>query len=71
MEDGVMARTLRSKKLRAALWMSAGGKCVICKTELPWPWHADHVEAWIKTGTTNVHDMQALCPQCNLKKGAK
>lgn len=62
-------RTLRSKKLRAALWIKAKGKCQLCGCELPWPWHADHIDAWIKTGVTNVHDMQALCPPCNLKKG--
>lgn len=66
-----MARTLRSKKLRAALWIKACGKCQACAVELPWPWHADHIDAWVRTGVTNVHDMQALCPTCNLKKGAK
>ena len=65
-----MMRTLRSKKLRAALWQSTGGKCAICGCELPWPWHADHVVPYCKTKLTNVHDMQALCPACNLKKGA-
>jgi len=63
-------RTLRSKRLRAALWIASGGKCCICKCDLPTSWHADHKEPWAKSKTTNVHDMQALCPQCNLKKGA-
>ena len=66
-----MARTLRSKKLRAALWIKAAGKCQVCGCELPWPWHADHIDAWVRTGVTNVHDMQALCPTCYLKKGSK
>ena len=66
-----MGRSLRSKTLRAALWLAAGGKCQMCGKELPWPWHADHIEAWVRTKETNVHDMQALCPACNLKKGAK
>lgn len=64
-------RTLRSKKLRAALYIAAGGRCTICNCELTESWHADHVVPWIKSGRTNVHDMQALCPKCNLKKGAK
>lgn len=64
-------RFLASKNLRAALWVAAGGKCQICGCELPKNWHADHIEAWAKTGFTNVHEMQALCPACNLKKGAK
>lgn len=64
-------RTLRSKKLRAALWIAANGKCQICQGELGKGWHADHVVAWVKTKITNVHDMQALCKKCNLSKGKK
>jgi 5-methylcytosine-specific restriction endonuclease McrA len=63
-------RTLRSKKLRALLYYDAEGKCQICGCDLPDDWHADHIEAWVKTKQTNVHGMQALCPACNLKKGA-
>jgi 5-methylcytosine-specific restriction endonuclease McrA len=66
-----MARTLRSKKLRAALWRSTGGKCACCGCELIGEWHADHVVPWVKTKTTNVHQMQPLCRGCNLKKGSK
>ena len=64
-------RTLRSKKLRAALWQSTGGKCAICGCELDNDWHADHVVPWSKKQETNVHDMQPLCVPCNLKKGGK
>lgn len=64
-------RTLRSKKLRAALYISANGKCCLCGVELDHTWHADHIIPWSVTRKTNVHDMQALCRQCNLKKGAK
>lgn len=68
---GEMNRRLTSKRLRAALWIAANGKCQLCGIELPDNWHADHVIPWSKSGTTNVHDMQALCPKCNLIKGAK
>jgi 5-methylcytosine-specific restriction endonuclease McrA len=64
-------RTLRSKKLRAALWRMTGGKCAQCGIDLADEWHADHVIAWVKTKTTNVHEMQPLCRVCNLKKGSK
>jgi len=64
-------RTLRSKKLRAALYYSQGGKCAICGGELPEDWHADHIVPWMVTKRTNVHEMQALCPKCNLGKGTK
>ena len=63
-------RCLRSKRLRAALWRAAGGRCALCGCALPSDWHADHVEPFCHTRRTNVHEMQPLCPQCNLKKGA-
>lgn len=66
-----MGRTLRSKKLRWLLWQAADGKCQMCGCELPDDWHADHVVPWRISKTTNVHDMQALCPACNLQKGGK
>lgn len=66
-----MGRLLRSKRLRAVLWYAADGKCQCCGINLPPNWHADHIIPYSKTQTTNVHDMQALCPQCNLRKGSK
>jgi superfamily II DNA or RNA helicase len=66
-----MSRTLRSKKLRSALYLAAGGKCQLCGVRLQEGWHADHIEPWCKTKRTNVHEMQALCPPCNLRKGSK
>jgi 5-methylcytosine-specific restriction endonuclease McrA len=66
----LVMRALRSKRLRAALWIAADGKCQRCGEELLEGWHADHIEPWSETGRTNVHEMQALCAKCNLKKGA-
>ncbi len=37
----------------------------------PANWHADHIVPYSRSGRTNVHEMQALCPVCNLKKGTK
>jgi 5-methylcytosine-specific restriction endonuclease McrA len=65
------SRRLVSKKLRQALYLSTGGKCAICGVDLPDDWHADHVIPWSVTGRTNVHEMQPLCPPCNLRKGAQ
>jgi len=62
-------RCLRSKKLRALLWQAANGKCQLCGVDLPPNWHVDHIEPHSVTGRTNFHEMQALCPQCNFKKG--
>jgi len=64
-----VGRTLRSKRLRAVLYCAANGKCQICGEELGEDWHADHVVPWSVTNRTNVHEMQALCSACNLRKG--
>ena len=67
MSDG---RTLRSKKLRVALWHAAGGRCPRCGLPLnPSDFQADHVTPWRLTHRTNVHEMQAMCPDCNRRKG--
>ncbi len=64
-------RTLKSQRLRTVLYESAGGKCQICGIVLDANWHADHIVPWKISGRTNVHEMQALCSTCNLKKGDK
>lgn len=33
-------------------------------------WHADHVQPYASGGATDVINGQALCPECNLTKGA-
>lgn len=65
------SRSLRRRQPRAALYLAADGKCQLCGCQLPPDWHADHVVPFSVSGTTNVHEMQALCPTCNFKKGAK
>ena len=64
-------RTLRSKKLRQFVFERAGGKCEKCQAELGQGWHADHIVPWTVSKRTNVFEMQALCPACNLKKDDK
>ena len=66
-----MSRTLRSRKLRALLYYAANGKCQMCGCDLPDDWHADHITPWSKTRRTNVFELQALCPTCNLRKGKR
>ncbi len=65
-----MTRTLRSKRQRALLWYAADGKCQRCGEPLGEDWEADHIVPWKETRRTNVHEMQALCQECNRKKGA-
>ena len=66
-----MARTLRSRWMRWALRKRAGFVCPKCGTDLTKCFHADHITAYSKGGKTNLYAMQALCPACNLKKGAR
>lgn len=57
--------------MRAALYAAHNGRCGICGEPLPDDWHADHIVPWANIHRTNVHEMQALCPKCNLEKGTK
>jgi superfamily II DNA or RNA helicase len=55
---------------RMALSRLAGGKCAICGKELPPDWEADHVIPRSLGGPTDILNGQALCPECNNKKGS-
>lgn len=63
------SRTLRSKALRHALFLHADGRCQICNVRLRADFHCDHIIPWRLCRRTNPHEMQALCPPCNLRKG--
>lgn len=54
---------------REFLFALAKGRCMICKCALGPDFHADHIVPWIKGGITSIENGQALCPDCNLKKG--
>lgn len=71
MPDSSSARFLRSKRARALLWYAADGLCPNCGDPLPDHWHADHSIPWRIRQRTNVHEMGALCPQCNQHKGGR
>lgn len=55
---------------RAALYLAADGRCTGCGVQLQPGWHSDHVTPHSRDGVTDVVNGQALCPDCNLKKGA-
>ena len=63
-------RTIRSTRLRNALFLFQQGKCALCGDELGKGFHVDHVIPFSKGGVTELENSQALCPTCNLKKGA-
>lgn len=64
-------RFLREARLRSALYLSTDGRCARCGDPLSPGWHADHVIPWIRSRTTDIDQMQPLCPTCNLRKGAR
>lgn len=56
---------------RVSLFLAADGHCSGCGDELEPGWHADHIVPYAAGGKTDVANGQALCPTCNLKKGAR
>lgn len=56
---------------RAALFLAADGRCTRCGTQLESGWHGDHVIPYSGGGPTDLINGQALCPQCNLRKGSQ
>ena len=60
-----------NREQKATIYREAGGKCSFCGCDLPENWHADHIIPASAGGKTIVSNAQALCPDCNLKKGGK
>jgi len=56
---------------RVALFLAAQGRCAACGEPLRPGWHADHVQPVKQGGPTEPANGQALCPRCNLIKGAR
>ena len=56
---------------RVALFLAAQGAAPRCGEPLQPGWHADHVEPVSAGGATEPANGQALCPRCNLDKGAR
>jgi superfamily II DNA or RNA helicase len=56
---------------RVALYVACDGRCERCGGELQARFHADHIKPWSLEGETDVTNGRALCPKCNLIKGAR
>ena len=65
-----MQRRFTSRQ-RRALQVVSGNCCSICGVALKQEFHADHVKPFCKGGKSVLNNGQALCPDCNLKKGSK
>lgn len=62
-------RRFATPRDRRLLWYQSDGRCV-CGSDLPENFHVDHdTVPWSIGHVTNIHDLRALCPTCNLRKG--
>ncbi|WP_397603838.1 HNH endonuclease [Sphingorhabdus sp.] len=59
-----------SWRQRKFLQIISDNMCQECGVQLNESFHADHVQPWSKDGKTILVNGQALCPPCNLRKGA-
>lgn len=48
-----------------------GRKCAVCRQRLGKPYHLDHIVSLARGGRNEFHNVQLLCPQCNIRKSAK
>lgn len=46
-------------------------KCACCKKSIKHGYHADHIQPLARGGSGDKYNIQALCPTCNMSKGAK
>lgn len=46
-------------------------KCACCRSSIKSGYHADHIQPLSRGGSNDRHNIQALCPTCNMSKKAK
>ena len=60
-----------TKRMKKILLIASGNTCQKCGKKLDGTFHADHIHPFSKKGSTTLNNAQALCEECNLKKGDK
>lgn len=68
----VTTRESIPERERVIVFERDGGHCVYCGSELEFSrFHCDHVIPVSRGGATELENLVASCPPCNLMKGAK
>lgn len=60
-----------TKQELAALLIKQKHKCVFCFSDISKERHADHIIPVSKGGNSYIHNIQFLCPSCNISKRDK
>ena len=68
---GQQVKRLYSKRQKKIMALASGNKCESCGKSLSISYHGDHIKAYSKGGKTTLDNGQALCLECNLRKGNK
>jgi|TARA_B100001964_G_C14224048_1_gene596741 5-methylcytosine-specific restriction endonuclease McrA len=66
-----MTKRFFTKRQKRILKVFSGNYCQKCGKVLKGKFHADHKIPFSKGGKTILKNAQALCNECNLKKGNK
>lgn len=70
-ERALSIRTFQPREINAAYTLQHG-RCAICGKECTLKeMHADHIIPWSRGGHTTPDNLQMLCVECNLRKGAR
>ena len=68
--DELKGRIKFSKEFKQLVVDKSKNKCACCKCKLD-KFHIDHIKPLSNNGTNELSNLQALCPDCNLKKSKR
>jgi 5-methylcytosine-specific restriction endonuclease McrA len=66
-----MGRAFTDPQERIFLYFEQDGLCAICGEEMDDHYEIDHIVPYSKGGRTVLENGQAVCRECNQKKGNK
>jgi 5-methylcytosine-specific restriction endonuclease McrA len=60
-----------SKQDIAALFAEQAAQCAVCRCDIAYGYHVDHIMPVSRGGRNDKSNLQLLCASCNLRKGAR